>query len=63
MKIDESDLANMTVNERLFVCGLLQDFDLAVRSQDRARVSKILKSVKVDELSIKKIVAEFDARD
>jgi hypothetical protein len=59
MKTDENDLASMTVNERLFACDLLQDFDLAVRSKDHVKVRKILKSVKVDELSIKKIVAQF----
>lgn len=59
MENDENDFASMTVNERLFVRGLLTEFDLAIRSQDRNKVRKILRAVKVDEISIDRIIVEF----
>lgn len=45
-------LKGMTVNERLFVCGLLPAFDEAVKNRDRSRLAEILRQVDVDEPSI-----------
>ncbi len=49
-------LGGMTVNERLFVCGLIDEFDKAL-IVDKNKAKKILELLGVDKLSIKKIVA------
>ena len=38
----------MTVNERLFAAGLLDDFEAAARRRDRRRMIDILTQVAVD---------------
>lgn len=48
-------LGGMTVNERLFVSGLMKEFDIAQKS-DKTKARKILKLLKVDNPSIEKIV-------
>ena len=45
----------MTVNERLFVCGLMREFDKALIS-DKGKTKKILELLGVDKQSIEKIV-------
>ena len=52
-KID--GLVGMTVNERLFVSGLMNEFDKCVK-HDKTRAKQILRWLKVDEPSIDKIV-------
>jgi hypothetical protein len=50
-------LGGMTVNERLFVCGLIDEFDKSlIADQDKAK--KILELLGVDKHSIEKIVTE-----
>lgn len=46
---EHEDHAAMTVNERLFVAGLLDDFDDAVSRRDRAEMIRILESVEVPD--------------
>ena len=49
-------LGGMTVNERLYVCGLIDEFDKAqIDNKDKAK--KILELLGVDKPSIEKIVA------
>jgi hypothetical protein len=48
-------LHGMTVNERLFASGLLDEFD-NVKKNDKSRARLILKWLQVDEPSINKIV-------
>jgi hypothetical protein len=48
-------LGGMTVNERLFVSGLMSEFEKAQRT-DKSKAKKILELLKVDKLSIEKIV-------
>ncbi len=48
-------LGGMTVNERLFVCGLMDEFDKAL-IEDKAKAKKILELLRVDKPSIEKIV-------
>jgi hypothetical protein len=50
-------LGGMTVNERLFVCGLMDEFDKAMIG-DKDKAKKILELLGVDKTSIEKIVTE-----
>ena len=49
-------IGGMTVNERLYVCGLTDEFD-KVLIDDKAKAKKILELLGVDKPSIEKIVA------
>jgi hypothetical protein len=48
-------LGGMTVNERLFVTGLMDTFDKA-NKKDKELAKFILQSIRVDEISINKIL-------
>ena len=48
-------LSGMTVNERLWESGLMDEFDRA-QKKDKMRAREILRWLRVDESSIKKIV-------
>ncbi len=48
-------LGGMTVNERLFASGLLDEFD-KVKKNDKSRARQILRWLEVDEPSITKII-------
>ncbi|GGC35902.1 hypothetical protein GCM10011386_30030 [Parapedobacter defluvii] len=48
-------LSGMTVNERLWASGLMDEFDEAIKT-DKSIAKKILRWLKVDEASIEKIV-------
>lgn len=39
--------SGMTVNERLFEAGLMDDFEAAIRARDRARVISVLTRVEL----------------
>ena len=49
-------LGGMTVNERLYLSGLSDEFEKAVK-KDKAKARKILECLKVDKPSIDKILA------
>jgi hypothetical protein len=51
-----SKYAGMTVNERLFVCGMMSAFDKAIDERDPEKIRKILTDVELDEDSIKPIL-------
>ena len=56
--IDKVDgLGGMTVNERLYACGLMDEFDKALNG-DKTKAKKILELLGVDKPSIGKIVIE-----
>jgi len=48
--------SGMTVNERLYISGLLQKFDDAVKEKDINKIIKILKEVELEESSINPIL-------
>ncbi|RNL51331.1 hypothetical protein [Pedobacter jejuensis] len=50
-------IGGMTVNERLYVCGLMDEFDKAL-IVDKNKAKKILELLGVDKPSIEKIVAK-----
>lgn len=49
------NLRGMTVNERLYACGLIDEFDKAMQS-DKVLAKKILTNLLVDEVSIELIL-------
>lgn len=48
-------LGGMTVNERLYISGLLNEFDKAIKN-DKGKARKILELLQVDKASIDKIL-------
>jgi len=55
----EKKYAGMTVNERLYVSGLMDEFDKAVEGKNTERVRGILEKVELTEESIKPILEEL----
>lgn len=45
----DEELGGMTVNERLFACGVLDEWDDAVRRRSRAEMIEILRTVALTE--------------
>jgi len=54
-----SSYKGMTVNERLFEAGLLNNFDLAVQKKNVEQVVQILQQVQVDESDINAIIKKL----
>jgi len=52
----ETNYSGMTVNERLFVGGLLNEFDQAVEKREIDRVIEILKAVEMPDSAIAPIL-------
>lgn len=52
----EYKYSGMTVNERLYVSGLMDEFDKAVEERDIERVRDILSNVELTEESIRPIL-------
>ncbi|MCB1948830.1 hypothetical protein [Nitrosomonas sp.] len=52
--------AGMTVNERLYVSGLMGEFDEAVEKKDADKVRSILEKVELTEESIKPILEKLE---
>lgn len=51
--------AAMTVNERLYVSGLIDEFDKAVEEKNTAEAIRILQEVEVADDSIKPILEQL----
>lgn len=49
----------MTVNERLYVSGLLNEFDMAVKEKNVDRVISILKQVELTKQNINPILEKY----
>jgi hypothetical protein len=52
----ESIYFGMTVNERLYMSGLSNDFDNAIKENNIKKVLEILKKIELNEVSIKPIL-------
>lgn len=52
--------AGMTVNERLYVSGLMEEFDKAVADKNVDKVILILKKVDLSDLSIDPILEQLN---
>ena len=50
----------MTVNERLYESGQINEFDKAVHDKDIERVKAILKSVELNDVSIQGLLEYFE---
>ena len=59
----ESKYAGMTVNERLYVSGLIDEFDEAVKSKSTEKIRAILEKVDLKEESIKQILESLELSD
>ena len=55
----DNKYAGMTVNERLYVSGLMDKFDIAVKVNDVKNVISILKEVELTDESIEPILKQF----
>ena len=49
----------MTVNERLFVSGLIDEFDKAIKNKDVDKVKLILRKVELNDASINPILESY----
>lgn len=56
----DNKYSGMTVNERLYVSGLMDEFDEAVKNKNIDRVQSILKEVELTEESIKPILEKLE---
>jgi len=56
----ENKYAGMTVNERLYVSGLMKRYDEAVKKKNSKKVRDILKQVELTEESIKPILEKLE---
>jgi reverse gyrase len=59
----DNKYAGMTVNERLYVSGLMDEFDKAVSEKKTVEVVRILKEVELSDGSIKPILEQLGLRE
>jgi hypothetical protein len=55
----DNKYTGMSINERLYVSGLLNEFDVAVKDKNVDRVISILKQVELTEPNIGPILEKF----
>jgi hypothetical protein len=55
-ELTPKEAAGMTVNERLFLSGLMERFDRAVAEQDVEEISEVLKRVYLNTETIDAII-------
>lgn len=53
------EYSGMTVNERLFVSNLIQDFEVAIKKKSREEIIRILKTVDLSDVSIEAILKKY----
>jgi len=49
----------MTVNERLYVSGYMDEYDKAAKEKDIDKIREILQKVELNEISIKPILEQL----
>jgi molecular chaperone GrpE (heat shock protein) len=59
MDIMSKKYSGMTVNERLYASGKMDEFDRAIEEKNKEKVKAILMEVQVDEASINDILKEY----
>lgn len=59
--IGSDEASGMTVNERLYVSGLMEEYDKAVEIRDVEGISRILSKLFIDQTGIEAII-EFEFR-
>lgn len=55
----DNKYAGMTVNERLYASGLLDEFEKAVREKNTDEAIRILKEVELTDINIKPILEKW----
>lgn len=53
---NEKEMSGMTVNERLFLSGLLKDFDEAVEQKNELKLKSILEKIYLSQENIQIII-------
>jgi len=56
----DNKYAGMTVNERLYVSGLIDEYDKAVENKDAKKVREILEKVELTEPNIEPILKQLE---
>ena len=56
MSEDYNNLAGMTVNERLFVCGLMEDFDRAREHNDLGALRAIFVRIDLPDYQVEDLL-------
>lgn len=56
MSTSQREYKGMTVNERLFVSGLMDDFDRAVKEKNTKRAAEILQSLDIGQSNIEAVL-------
>ena len=56
----DNQYSGMTVNERLYVSGLMDEFDEAIQQKDADKIRAILEKVELAEQSIKPILEKLN---
>ena len=55
-QLTEKEVAGMTVNERLYLSGLLDDFEKAAKQGNKAELKSILEKVYLNYESIEAVI-------
>ena len=55
--------SGMTVNERLYVAGLMNEFETCLKQKDFEGINSVLKKVELNEDSIIEIINSLALRD
>ncbi len=58
-RLSHNDYLGMTVNERLFHAGLIDDFDKSIEEQDKTKLVFILEYVFLSQENIEVIVEKY----
>jgi hypothetical protein len=59
----QCNFSGMTVNERLYVAGLTNEFETCLKQKDFEKIKSILKKVELNEDSIIEIINSLALRD